>query len=121
MNTRLAPSRSAASTTASAAGRPNTTRSIPVKTISPARMVAKAIYWASEGEGRRGRDERIQTLARPHSRRPAHDRDHGTGAGPSSGQPGDPAGRLGRRVHRVLRGEPQALSADRAERAGRSD
>src|SRR5579872_6074618 len=38
MNTRLAPSRSAASATASAAGRPKVTRSIPVKTISPARM-----------------------------------------------------------------------------------
>jgi hypothetical protein len=38
MNTRLAPKRSAASVTASAAGRPSTTRSIPVKTISPVCM-----------------------------------------------------------------------------------
>src|ERR1700752_5137620 len=40
MNTRLALSRSAVWTTTSAAGRPNTTRSMPVKTISPARMAA---------------------------------------------------------------------------------
>jgi len=40
----------------SAAGRPNTTRSIPVKTISPVRMGSQAIGWLSGGEGeRRGR------------------------------------------------------------------
>src|SRR5450631_4052200 len=51
MNTRLAPSRSAASAAESAAGRPNTTRSIPVKTISPARMGSEAIGWPGGGEG----------------------------------------------------------------------
>src|SRR5262245_44811033 len=51
MKTRLAPRRSAAATMASAAGRPNTTRSIPVKTISPARMGPKAIYCLRGGEG----------------------------------------------------------------------
>src|SRR5882762_4129754 len=55
MNTRLAPSRSAASATALAAGWPNTTRSIPVKTISPARMGSEVIGWPCGGEGERSR------------------------------------------------------------------